>query len=66
MITDAKLLIVPTRNLTDFARKENRKQALLQYNKTRISIGHQHGRRLGLKDVLRVLLSLLRHDLHGH
>jgi len=55
MTTDAKLLIVPTRNLTDFTKKENRKQDLLQYAKTRISIGHQHGCQMGLKDVLRFL-----------
>lgn len=38
MVTDVKLPLVPTRKLTDLTRKENRKQVLSIYYKTRISI----------------------------
>jgi hypothetical protein len=36
----------------DSARKENRKDVLSSYNKTRINIGHQHDPRLELNGVL--------------
>ena len=42
------------RILTDYARKRNRKEALVNYNKTRINIGHQHDRWMELKEALRV------------
>ena len=38
MATDAKLPIVPMKILTESARKDNKTQALLRYNKTRIFI----------------------------
>lgn len=54
-MTDAELLIVPMKNLSDLAkRKENRENVLLKYDKTRISIGHQHSRRFETKEVLTV------------
>jgi hypothetical protein len=37
---DAKISIVHTRILTDSGRKENRKQALSIYDKTRMKTGH--------------------------
>ena len=40
--------------LTDSARKRNRKEALANYNKTRINIGHQHDHWMELKETLRV------------
>jgi hypothetical protein len=43
-----------TRILTDSARKRNRKDVLVKYNKTRINIGHQHNRWMELKEMLRV------------
>lgn len=43
-----------TWKLTYSARKENR---MLDYNKRRINIGHQHDHWLELKDILRVLRS---------
>jgi len=43
-----------TRILTDSFRKRNRKEVLANYNKTRISIGHQHNRWMELTVALRV------------
>ena len=43
-----------TRILTDSARKGNRKEVLVNYNKTRINIGHQQDRWMELKEALRV------------
>jgi hypothetical protein len=43
-----------TRILTNSARKRNREEVLANYNKTRINIGHQHGRWVGLEEALRV------------
>ena len=43
-----------TRIITDSARKNNRKDLLANYNKTRINIGHQHDCWIELKDALRV------------
>jgi hypothetical protein len=40
--------------LTNSARKRNREEVLANYNKTRINIGHQHGRWVGLEEALRV------------
>jgi hypothetical protein len=37
---------------TDSARKRNRKEVFVNYNKTRINIGHQHW--MELKEVLKV------------
>ena len=42
------------KNLIDSARKQNRKEVLANYNKTRISIGHQQDLLMELKEVLRV------------
>jgi hypothetical protein len=43
-----------TRILTDSVKKRNRKEALANYIKTRINIGHQHDRWMELKEALRV------------
>jgi hypothetical protein len=43
-----------TRNLSDSARKGNRKEVLANYYKTRNNIGHQHDRWVELKEALRV------------
>jgi len=43
-----------TRNLTDSAGKRNRKDALANYNNTRINIGHQNDRWMELKEAFRV------------
>jgi hypothetical protein len=43
-----------TRILIDSARKRNRKEVLVNYDKTRINIGHQHDRWMELKETLRV------------
>jgi hypothetical protein len=43
-----------SRMLTNSARKRNREEVLANYNKTRINIGHQHGRWVGLEEALRV------------
>ena len=42
MSADRKPACGPTRILTDSARKGNRKEVLVNYNKTRINIGNQH------------------------
>ena len=42
------------RFLTDSDRKRNRKEVLARYNKTKINIGHQHGRWIKLREALRV------------
>ena len=42
------------RFLTDSDRKRNRKDVLARYNKTKINIGHQHGRWIKLREALRV------------
>ena len=44
MSADGKPAHGRTRILTDFARKRNRKEVLVNYNKTKINIGHQHDR----------------------
>ena len=54
MATDAKLLIVPMKILSDSARKDNKTEALLRYNKTCIFIEQ---RCLGLNLVLIVVRS---------
>ena len=41
-------------NLTDSARKGNRKEVLANYNKTRINIDYQHDSWMELKEALRV------------
>jgi hypothetical protein len=40
MSADGKPAHGRTRILTDFARKRNRKEVLVNYNKTKINIGH--------------------------
>ena len=40
--------------LPDSARKRNKKDALANYNKTRINIAQRHDRWMELKEVLRV------------
>jgi len=42
-----------TRILTDSVRKRNRKEVLVNINKTRINIGRQHDRWIELKEALR-------------
>ena len=42
------------KNLIDSARKQNRKEVLANYNKTRINIGHQQDLWMKLKEALRV------------
>ena len=54
MSADGKPAHGRTRILTDFARKRNRKEVLVNYNKTKINIGHQHDRWMELKEALRV------------
>ena len=41
-VTDAKLLIVPIRNLADSAGKEKRKKVFYRYNKTKIDIENSY------------------------
>jgi hypothetical protein len=53
-LSSSLIMNVPTKILTDSARKRNRKEVLANYNKTRIKIGHQHDRWMVLKEVLRV------------
>ena len=43
-----------TRIVSDSARKRNRKEVLVNYNKTRINIGPQHNCWMELKEALRV------------
>jgi hypothetical protein len=52
-----KLLIVPTKNLTDSARKEYREKICYNMIKKRIFIGHQYSRQFEIKEVLMVLRS---------
>ena len=54
MSADGKPTRGRMKSLTDSARKRNRKEVLVNYNKTRIKKGHQHGRWIELKDELRV------------
>ena len=54
---NAKLLIVPTKNLTYSVRKEKEKTSFSRYNFFKIIIGHWHDHWLELKDVLGVLRS---------
>jgi len=51
-----------TRILTDSVRKRNRK-VLANYNKTRINIGHQHYRWMGLKEAHALMLKC-KHQCH--
>lgn len=55
IVTNAKLLIVPTKNLTHSVRKE--KTSFSRYNFFKIIIGHWHDHCLELNDVLGVLRS---------
>ena len=54
MSVDGKPASGRTRILTDSARKRNRKEDLVNYNKTRINIGLQHDCWMELKEALRV------------
>jgi hypothetical protein len=54
MSADGKPTRGRMKNLIDYARKRNRKEVLVNYNKARINKGHQHGRWMELKDELRV------------
>jgi len=54
MSADGKPVCGCTRNFTDSARKRNRKEVLMNYNKTRINIGHQHNHWIELKEAFRV------------
>ena len=53
MSADGKHTRGRTRNITGSARKRNRKEVLVNYNKARINKGYQHGRWMKLKDKLR-------------
>jgi hypothetical protein len=44
MSADGKPTRGRTRSLTDSARKRNRREVLVNYNKARLNKGHQHGR----------------------
>jgi hypothetical protein len=54
MSADGKPAHSRTRILTESARKRNRKEVLVNYNKTRITIGHQHDSWMEMKEMLRV------------
>jgi hypothetical protein len=54
VLVGEKMSTDTTRILTDSAGGKNRKEALANYNKTRMNIGHQHDRWMELKEVLRV------------
>ena len=54
MSVDGKPAHGRTRILSDSARKRNRKEVLVNYNKTRINIGHQQDRWMEMKEALRV------------
>jgi hypothetical protein len=54
MSSNGKSICGHTRILTDSARKRNRKEVFVNYNKTRINISHQHNHWMELKEGLRV------------
>jgi hypothetical protein len=54
MSADGKPAHGRTRIVSDSARKRNRKEVLVNYNKTRINIGPQHIHWMELKEALRV------------
>jgi hypothetical protein len=54
MSVDGKPAHGHTRILSDSARKRNRKEVLVNYNKTRIGIGHQHECWMELKEFINV------------
>jgi hypothetical protein len=75
MSADGKPTRGRTRSLTDSARKRNRREVLVNYNKARINNGHQHGHWMELvwlniylthyfsdNVVVRFILSLLEYD----
>ena len=53
MSADGKRAHGHMRILTDSARKRNGLEVLVNYNKTRINIGHRHDRWMELKEMLR-------------
>ena len=54
MFADGKPARDHMRILTDSARKRNRKEVVVNYDKTRINIGHTYDRWMKLKEALRV------------
>jgi hypothetical protein len=54
MSADGKPARDHMRILTDSARKRNRKEVVVNYDKTRINIGHTYDRWMELKEALRV------------
>ena len=61
VLVGEKMSTDTTRILTDSAGGKNRKEALANYNKTRMNIGHQHDRWMALEETLNVDISAIAH-----